>query len=70
MKDFEYMNVMLPKEQKKQIRRIAAEMETSLSQAAQKLVAIGVEAYLSKESPAYTDPNPRPVMEEAVNAQV
>ncbi|MDR1389191.1 MAG: hypothetical protein LBJ31_04370 [Treponema sp.] len=64
MKNLEYMNVMIEKETKKEVRLLAAEMETSISQAAQRLVSLGLAAYKAqKPRPTYRDPNPRPSMD-------
>ena len=45
----EFLGVNLAKPVKKQIRKIAAEMETSITEATSEIIRLGLEAYLEKE---------------------
>ena len=59
--------VNLPIEIKKQVRMVAAEMNTSMGNAAFELIKIGLAEYQKKipgpSDPVYTMPVPHPVME-------
>lgn len=45
----EFLGINLPRPVKLQVRKIAAEMETTLSVAANELIRLGLEAYLQGE---------------------
>jgi hypothetical protein len=50
-KKCEYVAVCLPRETKRKVRTIAAEMETSLGRAALRLIELGLEEYIAHGTP-------------------
>ncbi|MFP3041844.1 hypothetical protein LQZ19_08480 [Treponema primitia] len=53
---YEYMAVHLPRNTKKRVRAIAAEMETSMGRASEKLLELGLDEYLKKtQTPAVAE---------------
>jgi hypothetical protein len=55
-KKYEYTAVYLPRETKRKVRTIAAEMETSLGRAALRLIELGLEEYIARGSSYPGDP--------------